>query len=70
MATRRRGENIGHGKKRVEGMTVAAGIGYALIALGPALALFTALISAKPFLILTLVSRYSISLQLEDSLCC
>ncbi|KAL1811019.1 hypothetical protein ACET3Z_021084 [Daucus carota] len=37
-------------------MTVAAGIGYALIALGPALALFTALISTKPFLILTLVS--------------
>ncbi|KAL8098192.1 hypothetical protein AgCh_031093 [Apium graveolens] len=37
-------------------MTVSAGIGYALIALGPALALFVALISAKPFLILTLLS--------------
>lgn len=37
-------------------MTVSAGIGYALIALGPALALFVALISTKPFLILTLLS--------------
>ncbi|KAK1356323.1 Gamma-secretase subunit APH1-like [Heracleum sosnowskyi] len=37
-------------------MTVAAGIGYVLIGLGPALALFVALISTKPFLILTLLS--------------
>ncbi|GMN52489.1 hypothetical protein TIFTF001_021642 [Ficus carica] len=37
-------------------MTVAAGIGYALIALGPSLSLFISLISVKPFLILTLLS--------------
>ncbi|XP_047269960.1 gamma-secretase subunit APH1-like isoform X2 [Capsicum annuum] len=37
-------------------MTVAAGIGYALVALGPSLSLFLALISKKPFLILTLLS--------------
>ncbi|KAG5602674.1 hypothetical protein H5410_034044 [Solanum commersonii] len=37
-------------------MTVAAGIGYALLALGPSLSLFIALISKKPFLILTLLS--------------
>lgn len=37
-------------------MTVAAGIGYALIALGPSLSLFIAVISKKPFLILTLLS--------------
>ncbi|KAI3465138.1 hypothetical protein Pfo_021801 [Paulownia fortunei] len=37
-------------------MTVAAGIGYALLALGPSLSLFTAVISHKPFLILTLLS--------------
>ncbi|KAK9672269.1 hypothetical protein RND81_12G088000 [Saponaria officinalis] len=37
-------------------MTVAAGIGYTLIALGPSLSLFISLISHKPFLILTLLS--------------
>ncbi|KAK3016033.1 hypothetical protein RJ639_005293 [Escallonia herrerae] len=37
-------------------MTVAAGIGYALVALGPSLSLFVAVISKKPFLILTLLS--------------
>lgn len=37
-------------------MTVAAGTGYALIALGPALSVFVAAISTKPFLILALLS--------------
>ncbi|KAH7851917.1 hypothetical protein Vadar_018311 [Vaccinium darrowii] len=37
-------------------MTVAAGIGYVLLALGPSLSLFVAVISKKPFLILTLLS--------------
>lgn len=37
-------------------MTVAAGVGYALLALGPSLSLFIAVISKKPFLILTLLS--------------
>ncbi|XP_051123429.1 gamma-secretase subunit APH1-like [Andrographis paniculata] len=37
-------------------MTVAAGIGYALLALGPSLSLFAAVISPKPFLVLTLLS--------------
>ncbi|KAL6572514.1 hypothetical protein OROMI_013472 [Orobanche minor] len=37
-------------------MTLAAGIGYALLALGPSLSLFTAVISHKPFLVLTLLS--------------
>lgn len=37
-------------------MTVAAGIGYVLLALGPSLALFTAVISPKPFLVLILLS--------------
>ncbi|XP_025015707.1 gamma-secretase subunit APH1-like isoform X3 [Ricinus communis] len=37
-------------------MTVAAGIGYALLALGPSLSLFVSVISKKPFLILTLLS--------------
>ncbi|KAE8702968.1 Gamma-secretase subunit APH1-like [Hibiscus syriacus] len=37
-------------------MTVAAGIGYALVALGPSLSLFIPVISKKPFLILTLLS--------------
>ncbi|KAK3444064.1 hypothetical protein EUGRSUZ_A00271 [Eucalyptus grandis] len=37
-------------------MTVEAGIGYALIALGPSLALFVSVVSKKPFLILTLLS--------------
>ncbi|KAF4363309.1 hypothetical protein G4B88_011706 [Cannabis sativa] len=38
-------------------MTVAAGVGYALIALGPSLSLFLSVISKKPFLILTVLSR-------------
>ncbi|GAB4842957.1 hypothetical protein Ancab_012935 [Ancistrocladus abbreviatus] len=37
-------------------MTVAAGVGYALIALGPSLSLFISVISKKPFLILTVLS--------------
>ncbi|KAJ4968372.1 hypothetical protein NE237_015073 [Protea cynaroides] len=37
-------------------MTVAAGIGYALLALGPSLSLFIAVIAKKPFLILTVLS--------------
>ncbi|KAI5658103.1 hypothetical protein M9H77_26896 [Catharanthus roseus] len=37
-------------------MTVAAGIGYALLALGPSLSLFISVISRKPFLILTVLS--------------
>ncbi|KAL6511604.1 hypothetical protein OROGR_021201 [Orobanche gracilis] len=37
-------------------MTLAAGIGYALLALGPSLSVFIAVISHKPFLILTLLS--------------
>lgn len=37
-------------------MTIAAGIGYLLLALGPSLSLFVAVISQKPFLILTLLS--------------
>ncbi|KAJ9701443.1 hypothetical protein PVL29_006687 [Vitis rotundifolia] len=37
-------------------MTVTAGIGYALIALGPSLSLFVSVISKKPFLILTVLS--------------
>ncbi|KAL2488988.1 Gamma-secretase subunit APH1-like [Forsythia ovata] len=37
-------------------MTVAAGIGYTLLALGPSLSLFIAVIAKKPFLILTLLS--------------
>ncbi|XP_015903085.1 gamma-secretase subunit APH1-like isoform X2 [Ziziphus jujuba] len=37
-------------------MTVAAGIGYALLALGPSISLFVSVISKKPFLILTLLS--------------
>ncbi|KAJ7947505.1 gamma-secretase subunit APH1-like [Quillaja saponaria] len=37
-------------------MTVAAGIGYALLALGPSLSLFVTVISKKPFLILTVLS--------------
>jgi hypothetical protein len=46
-------------KEEVRGdMTVAAGIGYALLALGPSLSLFACVISKKPFLILTVLSRY------------
>ncbi|CAK7322596.1 unnamed protein product [Dovyalis caffra] len=37
-------------------MTVAAGIGYALLALGPSLSLFISVIAKKPFLILTVLS--------------
>ncbi|KAL8139639.1 hypothetical protein V2J09_005660 [Rumex salicifolius] len=37
-------------------MTVTAGIGYALIALGPSLSLFVSVISKKPFLVLTVLS--------------
>nr|XP_043633859.1 gamma-secretase subunit APH1-like [Erigeron canadensis] len=37
-------------------MTIEAGIGYVLLSLGPSLSLFITLISAKPFLILTLLS--------------
>ncbi|KAJ1376205.1 Gamma-secretase subunit Aph-1 [Sesbania bispinosa] len=37
-------------------MTVAAGIGYALVALGPSLSIFVSVISKKPFLILTVLS--------------
>uniref|UniRef100_A0A1D1YUQ2 Gamma-secretase subunit APH1-like n=1 Tax=Anthurium amnicola TaxID=1678845 RepID=A0A1D1YUQ2_9ARAE len=36
-------------------MTVAAGLGYALVALGPALSLFVAVVAKKPFLILTVL---------------
>jgi gamma-secretase subunit APH-1 len=38
-------------------MTVAAGVGYALIALGPALSLFAGVVAWRPFLVLTLLSR-------------
>ncbi|XP_050373405.1 gamma-secretase subunit APH1-like [Argentina anserina] len=37
-------------------MTITAGIGYALIALGPSLSLFISVISKKPFLVLTVLS--------------
>ncbi|KAJ8755281.1 hypothetical protein K2173_019079 [Erythroxylum novogranatense] len=37
-------------------MTVAAGIGYALVALGPSFSIFVSVISKKPFLILTVLS--------------
>eukprot|EP00252_Welwitschia_mirabilis_P025342 TRINITY_DN7876_c0_g1_i2.p1 TRINITY_DN7876_c0_g1~~TRINITY_DN7876_c0_g1_i2.p1 ORF type:complete len:162 (-),score=21.43 TRINITY_DN7876_c0_g1_i2:233-718(-) len=37
-------------------MTVVAGIGYALIALGPAIAIFANVIAKKPFLILTVLT--------------
>jgi hypothetical protein len=40
-------------------MTGAGGIGYALIALGPAFSLFVTVIASKPFLILTVLGRYS-----------
>ncbi|KAL9275877.1 Gamma-secretase subunit APH1-like-like protein [Drosera capensis] len=36
-------------------MTVAAGLGYALIALGPSLSLFVSVIVKKPFLVLTVL---------------
>ncbi|WVZ76951.1 hypothetical protein U9M48_024861 [Paspalum notatum var. saurae] len=38
-------------------MTVVAGLGYALIALGPAFSLFGGVVARKPFLVLTLLSR-------------
>ncbi|KAE8803290.1 Gamma-secretase subunit APH1-like protein [Hordeum vulgare] len=47
-------------------MTVAAGVGYALIALGPAFSLFAGVIARKPFLVLTLLSRSVASLPI----CC
>ncbi|KAF6162180.1 hypothetical protein GIB67_008309 [Kingdonia uniflora] len=37
-------------------MTVAAGLGYVLLALGPSLTLFISVISRKPFLILTVLT--------------
>ncbi|KAJ0973004.1 hypothetical protein J5N97_020963 [Dioscorea zingiberensis] len=37
-------------------MTVESGVGYALIALGPALSLFVSVVARKPFLILILLS--------------
>ncbi|RZC86950.1 hypothetical protein C5167_030302 [Papaver somniferum] len=37
-------------------MTVAAGLGYALLALGPSLSLFVFVIARKPFLVLTVLS--------------
>jgi hypothetical protein len=40
-------------------MTLAAGLGYALIALGPAFSLFAGVVARKPFLVLTLLSRFS-----------
>jgi len=43
-------------------MTLAAGLGYALIALGPAFSLFAGVVARKPFLVLTLLSRSSPSL--------
>lgn len=45
-------------------MTLAAGIGYALIALGPSLSLFVSVISKKPFLILTVLSRFVESISI------
>jgi hypothetical protein len=38
-------------------MTVAMGVGYALIMLGPAVSLFAGVVARKPFLVLTLLSR-------------
>ncbi|KAG0492186.1 hypothetical protein HPP92_005584 [Vanilla planifolia] len=37
-------------------MTVAAGVGYALIAVGPTLSIFVSVIAKKPFLVLTVLS--------------
>lgn len=42
---------------RREEMTVAAGLGYALVALGPAFSLFAGVVARKPFLVLTLLTR-------------
>jgi hypothetical protein len=44
---------------RREEMTLAAGLGYALIALGPAFSLFAGVVARKPFLVLILLSRSS-----------
>uniref|UniRef100_A0A453GSK2 Uncharacterized protein n=1 Tax=Aegilops tauschii subsp. strangulata TaxID=200361 RepID=A0A453GSK2_AEGTS len=41
------------GEQAASEMTVAAGVGYALIALGPAFSLFAGVIARKPFLVLT-----------------
>ena len=39
-------------------MAISAGIGYALLALGPALSLFVSVIALKPFLVLTVLARF------------
>jgi hypothetical protein len=54
-------------RKREITMTVAAGIGYALIALGPSLSLFVSVISKKPFLILTVLSRFVNFISINNS---
>ncbi|KAL6629456.1 hypothetical protein ACP70R_029221 [Stipagrostis hirtigluma subsp. patula] len=48
-------------------MTVAAGLGYALIALGPALSLFAGVVARKPFLVLTLLSSHLVLAYKFDS---
>lgn len=53
-----RDSTLSRRSRRRRNMTVAAGIGYVLLALGPSLSLFVAVISQKPFLILTLLSRF------------
>lgn len=55
-----------HIREREIAMTVAAGIGYALIALGPSLSLFVSVISKKPFLILTVLSRCVTSISFSS----
>lgn len=50
-------EQEGRREAKPREMTAAAGLGYVLIALGPALSLFVSVIAKKPFLILTLLSR-------------
>lgn len=57
----RRGRERGGGWELWQGsapMTLAAGFGYVLISLGPALSLFVSVIAKKPFLILTLLARF------------
>jgi hypothetical protein len=58
-------EGGGRGQRRLQRgeMTGAGGIGYALIALGPAFSLFVTVIASKPFLILTVLGRYSFILS-------
>ncbi|MCD9558968.1 hypothetical protein HAX54_016677 [Datura stramonium] len=51
-------------------MTVAAGIGCALLALGPSLSLFIVVISKKCFLILTVLSRSNLPPPQFSSLHC